>query len=104
MVEQVERYRQALEGIDAALRRHVQHLRGDDRAAWALAEDVRSMLDTSGIGFCGATTKWGAWNVTFDDWATPGIDSWHATREAAQRECDAWAKANGCTYEPRAKG
>lgn len=48
-------------------------------------------------------TKWGVWNVTFNNWAMPGIDSWHATREAAQRECDAWAKANGCTYEPRAK-
>jgi len=54
--EVTERYRQALEGIDAALRRHVPHLRSDNRAAWALAEDVRSMLTVSGIGFVGATT------------------------------------------------
>jgi len=53
--EVTERYRQALEGIDAALRRHVQHLRGDNRAALAMAEDVRAMLAVSGIGFCGAT-------------------------------------------------
>ena len=49
------------------------------------------------------TPKWGVWNLTFDTWALPGIDSWHGTRDAAQRECDAWAKANGCMYEPREK-
>jgi len=53
--EVTERYRRALEGIDAALRRHVPHLRGDDRRAWALAKDVRSMLTVSGVGFAGAT-------------------------------------------------
>lgn len=42
----------ALNGIDAALKRHVPNLGGGtgDRAGWALAEDVRSMLDTIGFG------------------------------------------------------
>ncbi len=34
----------ALVGIDAALLRHLDKVRGDDEAAFAMAEDIRSML------------------------------------------------------------
>jgi hypothetical protein len=46
-----DRMRASLDGIDQALKRHIPHMSGVEDRGWLLAEDVRTMLELSGVVF-----------------------------------------------------